>query len=246
MPLKVNIEGWKEKIREALTSGCQGMIFLVAMSSAKGANKDIDRMAGIFGELNFAVFPMPNLLANELKDLSQAIAGFQFPQTRFFKYVAFYFAGHGGINRSNGDSFIQAVKPRHESDRVYISSDIINVIQLGQKEKCLLFFFDCCMSLAPDDGKDALPTINFTRSNILVARAASFGEKSFGTKDGGGYWTSTLCKYLGDNDLLVAILTKTKSDVEKKYGQRCKVEDGTSWPVNLKGIIIIAMYYHPV
>ena len=229
---------WKASIEELISGNprSQGIVFIEEMSSAAGANKDGRKMEIVFEKLNFAVFRMTNLPANRMKALTRAIAAVAFPKLKkFYKYIAFYFAGHGGINRSNGGSFIQAVKQGNESDRVYVSSEIINVIQLGQKEKRLLFFFDCCMSVAPEDGRDP-PDINVTGSNILVARASSFGEKSFGVKDGGGFWTSTLCKYLGQDELLIKILDDTNIEVRNKYGQHCNYYNtGFSSPINLKG-----------
>ena len=232
------VAGYKASIQALISGhpGCQGIAFIEEMSSATGSNKDGSKMEKAFEKLNFAVFRMTNLPANNMKALTQAIAEVKFPIV--YKYIAFYFAGHGGINK-NGDSFIQAVQQGNESDRVYISKDIINVIQRGQKAKRLLFFFDCCMSLAHNDGKDPPPNINVTGSNTLVARASSFGEKSFGTKNG-GFWTNSLGEHIGDDNLLIAILDVVNSEVRKKYGQHCHVYNtGFDSPINLKGNVVI-------
>ena len=232
------VAGYKASIKALYLAHprCQGIAFIEEMSSAAGSNKDGSKMEKAFEKLNFAVFRMTNLPANNMKALTQAIAEVKFPIV--YKYIAFYFAGHGGIN-SNGDSFIQAVQQGNESDRVYISKDIINVIQRGQKAKRLLFFFDCCMSLAHNDGKDPPPNINVTGSNTLVARASSFGEKSFGTKNG-GFWTNSLGEHIGDDNLLIAILDVVNSEVRKKYGQHCNVYNtGFDSPINLKGNVVV-------
>ena len=207
------------------------------MSSVKGANKDIKNMTDVFTKLNFAVYPLPNLLASEVKFLTQAIAESQFPRLKSFKYIAFHFAGHGGIN-SNGDSFIHAVEQSNESDRVYIANDIINVIQIGQKEKALLFFFDCCTVASSQVGNDRPPDINIkTRSNnTLFACASSFGKESVGVING-GLWTSALCKYLVNDESIGTILGKVEKEVKEKHGQTCThTATGFDININLKGI----------
>ncbi len=210
-------------------------MFIVGMSDARGTEKDILEMQNVFARLNFALFLEHNLTANDMRNLAKAIAAYpDFPEAIFYKYIAFYYAGHGGIT-PNGDAVLKPVQDSNEREFVFVERDIIRPIETGLKKKCLLFLFDCCLSVA--SGVAGTPDLNIRsiHSSSLVAYASSLGEKAFGDKNG-GYWTKTLVKHLERNERLVTILSDVNIEVRKEYNQKCTLKDNLGSPVNLKGI----------
>ena len=231
----VSVARWKQKIEDKLKEKKQGIVFIVGMSDANGTEKDILDMQNVFAKLNFALFLEHNLTANDTKNLTKAIAAYPDFSIKY-KYIIFYYAGHGGIT-SNGDAVLKPVQDSNETEFVFVERDIIRPIEAGLKDKCLLFFFDCCLSVARGVDEGLTPDLNIgpIHNNSLVAYASSVGEKAFGDKNG-GFWTKTLVKHLERNERLVTILSDVRFEVQKGYNQKCTLKDNLATPVNLKGI----------
>ena len=135
-------QDYRDKIKAIMKAAGnrQGIIFIVGMSDATGADVDIRNMDDTFCKLNFAVFTEKNPNTSEMKALAKAIGTINFPKKIFYNYIAFYYTGHGGID-DNGKTFFKSLQADTASkEYVYLENDIMSPITLGQKEKCLLFF----------------------------------------------------------------------------------------------------------
>ena len=134
-------------------------------------------------DLNFAVLRENTLSRDSLKCLIQAGAEYRYP--RNYDYVAFYFAGHGGIDDSG------ALVVTSDNAHVNVQSEIIHAFEdgnKGQKKHKFFFFFDCCLS-------GIVRKTNVEVIDGLAAFATSVGEKAGGDRIQGGVWTH----YLGEN-----------------------------------------------
>lgn len=200
----------------------QGIAFVIGMTVA-GTNIDVDNMYSTFQkDLNFAVLRENNLSRESLKCLIQAGAEYRYPLN--YDYVAFYFAGHGGIDDSG------ALVVTSDNAHVNIQSEIIRPFEdgnKGEKKHKFFFFFDCCLS-----GKVRRTNVEVTDG--LAAFATSVGERSGGDRIQGGLWT----RYLSDNlklDLpLINILSRTHDAINKKDRQSSFYNSNNIGEINLK------------
>ena len=189
-----------------------------------GTNIDVDNMYSTFqDDLNFAVLRENNLSHDSLKCLIQAGAEYRYPLN--YDYVAFYFAGHGGIDKSG--AFVDTSDDVH----VNIQREIILPFEAGNKRKKklkLFFFFDCCLS------GDVISGTNVYVTDGLVAFATSVGEKAAGDTIQGGLWT----RYLSDNlklDLpLINVLSQTYDAIIRKGHQSSFDKSNNIGEINLK------------
>ena len=186
-------------------------------TSAAGVNLDVDRMKDTFEKLNFVVMVRYDPSFVDLVALLEVAATYAYP-TGFFRFIAFYFAGHGGSD--DGHAFIYP--SRSESSPLYVEEGIVEKFYPEEKSSSLgnrarLFFFDSCLkddtvkghgqgSAQFEEGDAMLPA----RGNILVAYATSLTFSSRGGPKNGGYWTRHLYRNLVDLDLsLSAVLDIT-------------------------------------
>ena len=194
----------------------QGIIFVVGVEGADGTTRDVANVERTFKQLNFAVYDVINPTAEELATLMKAAGDLDYPLC--YKYVAFYFAGHGGIDK-DGKQFIVGLQTEdsQKTKVMHIDEYIINPLKpLHDKNKSRLFFFDCCQS----EGEGVEFFIGSSRAKPppgqLVAFASNIGQKSWGDKKDGGIWTRHLCENLRKfNESITDILAQTYDDVVK-------------------------------
>ena len=209
------------------------------MYDAAGTDVDVDNVSSTFkNELNFAVFIEKDPTGTQLACLVKAAATVRYPLN--YKFITFYFAGHGGINDS-GSPYVIPMQLKGEDGKVLrVEEDIVSTFVDVKKQICL-FFFDCCLSGTSQQHSSAnLPKAIKAPPGCLIAYATNIGHKSAGNKERGGIWTRYLCEHLRDPEPLpiTAILTKTHDDVMKEHFQpplfSCSIGE-----VYLKGIILI-------
>ena len=182
------------------------------MYDAAGTDVDVDNVSSVFmDELNFAVFIEKDPTCTQLACLVKAAATVRYPLN--YKFITFYFAGHGGINDSGSPYVIPMQLKREDGKVVRVEEDIISAFA-GVKQTCL-FFFDCCLS-----GTSQQHSLTQVKAppGCLIAYATNIGHKSTGDKIRGGVWTHYLCKHLRDPQPLsiTTILDKTHDDVIKE------------------------------
>ena len=226
-----------QSITDAMTKEAQGIVFFIGVSdrTVGGTDKDGEQIPRVFRELGFVVYRQENTNCTELSCLVQVIARGEW-YTRKCKYMVFYYAGHGGINK-DGNSFIKLGEG--EEGRFYIQRDILSHFKrhkVNNKKRCL-FFFDCCLSEA--DGADGDGTYNYPEVPIhcLTAFATCSGERSKGFDATGGVWTQQLCEKLKLQLSISDILDHTHTAVLEMCGETQKpVYVSNAGAVFLKGM----------
>ena len=194
---------------------------------------DGEQIPRVFRELGFVVYRQENTNCIELSCLVQTIARGEW-YTRKCKYMVFYYAGHGGINK-NGDSFIKLGEG--EEGKFYIQRDILSHFKrhkINNKKRCL-FFFDCCLS--EEDGASRSYNYPEVPIHCLTAFATCSGEKAKGFTATGGVWTQQLCEKLKLQLSISDILDHTHTAVlEKCDGAQKPVYVSNAGAVFLKGM----------
>ena len=211
----------------------QGIIFVVDMlfvgksGNQSGTHVDAAIICKTFSKLNFAVYAGEDLVRAQLACLVQAAAEFdKYPMN--YDFIAFYYAGHGGID-DVGREFVLPLQYRGDDSLnvLYIEDDILSPFRSGsqgvrsklKKERQFFFFFDCCLDNTPGRSihGTALKKKDFSLKSIpascLVAFATSINHRSGGDKTYGGLWTRHLCKHLNSTEPLAMILDRTRDDV---------------------------------
>ena len=166
--------------------------------------------------MNFAVYIERDPTSEQMALLMKAAAECTYP-TRY-KYIAFYFAGHGGRDQA-GKLFVKGLQPnKSDPEILHIEEFIIEPLK-GLNKFIRLCFFDCCQTIGngtpfrdEDDKKIENPN---PHPGILIAYSTSDGQKSFGDRTNGGIWTYFLCKNLREAQTLQKVLCKTFDDVAK-------------------------------
>ena len=213
------IDEYKLKIdnltQEHKFARAKGIIFVVGMFGAPGTAEDVENIISTFKELKFAVFPERDLTAEKIACLVQAAAECKFPYK--YRYIAFYFAGHGGTDES-GKPFIQGLQT-DASKKEHLHIDDFIITPWRRLNLTRLFFFDCCQSAGSgtvfrsDDGvvkKKPKPY-----PGEIVAFASNRGKKASGNVTRGGVWTHYLCKNLRKPLPITTVLASTFDDVRK-------------------------------
>ena len=195
----------------------KGIAFIVGIYGADGTDEDVRNMSSTFEELNFAVFTEKDPTCTQLACLVKAAATVRYPLN--YKFITFYFAGHGGINDSGSPYVIPMQLEGEDRKILHVEEDIVSAFD-GTKRTCL-FFFDCCLSSGTSlqgPGSHNLSKKVKAPPGCLIAYATNIGFKSAGDKIRGGVWTHYLCKHLRDPQPLpiTTILAKTHDDVIKE------------------------------
>ena len=181
--------------------GAQGIAFVIGMTVA-GTNKDVDNMYLTFqNDLKFAVLRENNLSRESLKCLIQAGAEYRYPLN--YDYIAFYFAGHGGIDDSG------AFVVTSDNDHVNVQSEIIRPFEAANKGHKFFFFFDCCLS-------GNVRSTNVEVTDGLAAFATSVGQEAVGDTIQGGLWTRYLSEKLKLDLPLTNVLSQTYEAIKGK------------------------------
>ena len=227
----------KQKLRNRYKRNrkAQGIVFVIGIYGPAGTDVDVKNISSTFEDLNFAVMDQTDLTCAEIACLAMAAASEKFVD---YKYIAFYFAGHGGIDEYKR-SFILPMKTDGK-ERLFIEENVLSYFK--DVNKGCLFFFDCCLSSSSSEStQDSQPSPikGFKlRAPIkcLVAYATSTDHKSQGTKDGGGVWTRNLCERLKEELSISDILDQTHDAVyEKLEGEQPPHYESCLGAVYLKG-----------
>ena len=219
---------------------CQGIAFVIGTHGPAGTGVDIDNVRNTFIDLNFAVWDERDLTCSKLACLVKAAASHMYP---CYKYLAFYFAGHGGS--VNGHPFIVPMKLKGDGSqqKLFIEQSILSCFQKSRK-RCL-FFFDCCLVATEDSDKSTQASNIFKLTapvKCLVAYATATGYKSQGDKVQGGLWTRTLCAKLKEPLPLSAILDETHTIVTSMTDEQPPHYESCLGSVNLKGNIYVISF----
>ena len=136
---KLKIDNLTQEHKFART---KGIIFVVGIFGPDGTAEDVENITSTFKELKFAVFSERDLTAEKIACLVQAAAECTFPYK--YRYIAFYFAGHGGTDESD-KPFIRGLQTdASKKELLHIDDFIITPWKVLQLTR--LFFFDCCQS----------------------------------------------------------------------------------------------------
>ena len=220
----------------------KGIIFVFAMTEVQGARIDFDNVTKTFqDQLNFAVYRVEDIQGEDLANFIKAAATFkEYPIS--CKIKAFYFAGHGGIDKHKRPFFKPAVDEDDEKKVFLIRENILYHFKNTKPKDKFLFFFDCCLSQAKSD-QDGSTTIDDGFSleapvRCLIAYATSVGIQSFGDNKQGGRWTSCLCKNLGNQIELGVVLSNTHEEVMKmSKGMQPPNHRSCIGPIYLNGML---------
>ena len=199
--------------------GAQGIAFVIGMTVA-GTNKDVDNMYSTFqNDLKFAVLRENNLSRESLKCLIQAGAEYRYPLN--YDYIAFYFAGHGGIDDSG------AFVVTSDNGHVNVQREIIRPFETANIGHKFFFFFDCCLT-----GNERSTNVEVTDG--LAAFATSIGERSGGDRIQGGLWTRYLSDKLKLDLPLINVLAQTYEAIKGKGHQSSYYITNNIGEINLK------------
>ena len=138
-------------ILKSLCNKCflaQGIAFVIGISGPDGIEIDVENMTSAFEKLNFAVFKQTDLTYTDLVSLVSVATALTHPLN--YKRIAFYFAGHGGVDDDTGRAYVLPLQIKDEVEKLYIEEDIVSQFWTENTEKLeyhdCLFFFDCCLS----------------------------------------------------------------------------------------------------
>ena len=221
---------------------CQGIAFVIGIHGPAGTDVDIDNVCSTFNDLNFAVWRERDITCADLACLVKAAASHMYPS---YKYVAFYFAGHGGS--VNGHPFIVPMKLKGDGSQqiLFIEQNILSCFKKSRK-RCL-FFFDCCLVAKSTEDSDESPQASkmfklTAPVKCLVAYATATGYKSQGDKVQGGLWTRTLCAKLKEPLSLSVILDETHDIITSTTDEQPPHYESCLGSVNLKGNIYVKTF----
>ena len=202
-------------------------MFIVGMYGAPGTEVDVKNVQTTFEhpDINFAILPIQSPTSARLSAMIAAASKYGYPY--HYKFVAFYYSGHGGTDKDGKNPFVQTLS----EGRVFIEPSIIE--PLKSIEKIRLFFFDCCLSqpsttagarsvdTARSDDTSSAPRIikRSCTQREVVAYAVSKGQKAYGEQNKGGEWTRRLCVNILKADPIVLVLAKTNREVQEAGGQ---------------------------
>ena len=116
-----------------------------------GTDIDVDKDRSTFEHPNirFAILTTESPTSNELSALIAAASKYEYPS--YYKFVAFYFSGHGGTDK-DGKPFVQTLSEGH----IFIEQSIVEPLQ--NIKMIRLFFFDCCLSQPTNEGARSVDT----------------------------------------------------------------------------------------
>ena len=133
------------------------------------------------------------------------------------KCIAFYFAGHGGIDESGKPFILPMQTGKDVVERFYIEENILSFFRSSPKECTHLFFFDCCLSAGTTCVSSQSTVSLVPPPQSVIAHATYPGERARGNREG-GVWTRHLCENLKRPIPITDILARTHDDVKKEGG----------------------------
>ena len=211
-------------------------------------------MSSTFDELNFAVFSQSNLTSSELVSLLNVASHFVYPLS--YKFIVFYFAGHGGVD--NGQAYVLPLQLQETKDpeKVYIEESIVSQFS-SEKSPSLqyrfrILLFDCCLTTPSTRNDPSIKSEKFSleaRGGCLVAYATSRSYKSEGDMKRGGLWTHHLHQNLKLPLPISIILDRTHDAVKMESIASGRVQEpnyhSCIGEVYLKGTVIVMVWLEP-
>ncbi len=192
----------------------QGIIFIIGMFGPNETSIDVQNVQSTFKKLNFATYIERDPTAQQISDLVKAATMCQYASS--YKYICFYFAGHGGRDK-DGQLYIKGLQLNKANPVIlHIEEYIIKPLRsLGNLIR--LFWFDCYDQMSDDhvsflnNDSPNNPTVH---SGELIAYSSSEEHSSFGDHTKGGVWTYYLCKYLQKNLPITEVLSLTSDQIK--------------------------------
>ena len=204
-------------VEQAEYINAQGIVIIIGMFGAAGTTVDIDRVQTTFTDLNFAILPIHDPSSASVHHLLNAAGSFQYPQS--YKFIAIYYAGHGG--RDDSGAFIVPFQSDETVNEIlHIDKYVVEPLQHLNLTR--LFLFDCCQKTGtgmPYKSRRATERKEFPGEEA-IAFAASKGQSAVGDTKDGGLWTSILCDHLLEGKPLVSVLTETADKVALSRGEQ--------------------------
>ena len=199
----------------------KGLAIVIGVSGPPGIHDDVQNISLTFKrDLGFAVWQHNDPLLEELACLLQVAAEFNYPIS--YKFIVFYYAGHGGSDDGHG-YVIPAEDDQCDetNNKLFIDEGIVspfrpkNAPNLANRYR--LFFFDCCLSESRERGPNIpkkkqqmkLPA----HGNCLVAYSTFMTNEAAGDTDVGGIWTRYLYENLKLDLPITSILDITYNEV---------------------------------
>ena len=222
----------------------KGIIFIVGITGASGTDVDVENMSKTFRDgLDFATFREENVTCSRLACVVKAAATFKYPLK--CNYVAFYFAGHGGIDEHHRPFLKGAQNSSKDSgEKLFIHDNILNQFKSNfskSRRRKLIFFFDCCLSSSSlSDGENSHFAIKSPVS-CLLAYATSIQQESIGNSKMGGAWTNQLCHRATEKISLSEVLEKVNDDLRNDGFDQVPHYESSTGPVYLNGRIHIIL-----
>ena len=229
-----------------------GIAFVIGICGPNGIDIDIKNMSSTFEDLNFAVLSQRNITACEVLSLLNIAPQIVYPLS--YKFVAFYFAGHGGIDH-NRRAYILPFQHRKQGDldKVYIEESIVSPFSDEHsptlKHRCRILLFDCCLATQsmrkdPDDHSPEPQKFRIEApGGCLVAYATSRSSESEGDKQRGGLWTSHLHNNMKLPLPINVILDRTHDAVKNESIASGRLQESNYHSnigeVYLKGIVFV-------
>ena len=204
----------QNRINEPEYERAKGMIFIIGIYGADGTALDVENIESTFKRLNFAVYIERDPTAKQIAELVKAASMCQY--TYRYKYICFYFAGHGGRDK-NGQLFIRGLQLNESNPTILHIEDYVMKPLRCLENYIRLFFFDCCQKSGNgipyrNNGSPKNPKVH---SNELIAYSSSEGQSSFGDRNKGGIWTYYFCKNLKKNVPITEVLSLTADKVKQ-------------------------------
>ena len=235
----------KNRYREVDADNINGFAFVIGIYDPAGTKADVDLVSSTFEDLKFAVDRRVDQTCEELACLIEAASAPEMKYPLSCKCMAFYFAGHGGIDESGKPFILPMQKGKNVVERFYIEEDILTFFRSSpkktetKKECTHLFLFDSCLSAGTTCASPQSTVSLVPPPQSVIAYATYPGERARGNREG-GVWTRHLCKYLKLPIPITTILARTHEDVKNDGGDvQLPYQTSCVGEVFLKGINII-------
>ena len=172
-------------------------------------------------DLKFIVDRRIDQTCEELACLIKAISAPEMKYPLSCKFIAFYFAGHGGIDESGKPFILPIQKDKDVEERFYIEENILSFFRSSpnktktKKECTHWFFFDCGLN-ARTTCVSSQHTMTLTAPPQSVIAFATIPRKHAIGNTEGGLWTRHLCENLKLPIPISDILDRTHKDVKNE------------------------------
>ena len=125
----------KNRYREVDADNINGFAFVIGIYGPAGTKADVDLVSSTFEDLKFAVDRRVDQTCEELACLIEAASAPEMKYPLSCKCMAFYFAGHGGIDESGKPFILPMQKGKDVVERFYIEEDILTFFDLLPKRQ---------------------------------------------------------------------------------------------------------------